>query len=144
MIPRNGIEEPRKPIHVHVCVCMYVCMLVAGTGWWRDTEKRRETRTRRENLDILEAMALFGASRATLSRSNPPPPFPRPTNLPPYTTLRLPFSLVESNYTRQDPPAREGDTVKLLRGTERRGSVVPLPLSSPRAVQEGQADSRRG
>lgn len=142
MIPRNGIEEPRKPIHVRVCV--YVRMYVGrGTGWWRDTEKRRETRTRRENLDILEAMALFGASRATLSRSNPPPPFPRPTNLP-YTTLRLPFSLVESNYTRQDPPAREGDTVKLLRGTERRGSVVPLPLSSPRAVQEGQADSRRG
>lgn len=142
MIPRNGIEEPRKSIHVRVCV--YVRMYVGrGTGWWRDTEKRRETRTRRENLDILEAMALFGASRATLSRSNPPPPFPRPTNLP-YTTLRLPFSLVESNYTRQDPPAREGDTVKLLRGTERRGSVVPLPLSSPRAVQEGQADSRRG
>lgn len=131
---------------MYVCVCMYVCMLVAVRDGG-EIPRRGEKRERGERIWTSWRQwpsSVTGASRATLSRSNPPPPFPRPTNLPPYTTLRLPFSLVESNYTRQDPPAREGDTVKLLRGTERRGSVVPLPLSSPRAVQEGQADSRRG
>lgn len=77
----------------------------------RETEERKE-----ESLDIRRqwpsSVTVVARSRATLALGYPPP---SPTYEP---THRLPFSLVESNYTRQDPPAREGEHVKLLRATE--------------------------
>lgn len=66
---------------------------------------RRETE-KEESLDIRRqwpSSVTVARSRATLLGYPPPFPTYEPTH-------RLPFSLVESNYTRQDPPAREGDT----------------------------------
>lgn len=48
MIPRNGIEEPRKPIHVRVCV--YVRMYV-GRGYGMVERYREEERNENEERE---------------------------------------------------------------------------------------------